>query len=380
MWLSGEAPFLVPGCAAGYNRVMTSVQLPALAGALARKAEAEGLELDAAQAAVLPLLAAAEESVRRGVSDGSVYLWGPPGGGKTWLLDAFFDAVPVEQKRRLHFHDFFRELHARTFEGYGRKGFREQSAFAEGLDALLGDARLLCFDEFHVSGPADAAFVTRLLRQVLERGIVLVATSNYAPDDLLPDPMFHHLFEPGIELIHRHLTVACLNAGVDYRSIPAATRPSTGFASGYHIRRPYPSLLREAGLREPEPEEARSVQPGPVPLSAARAAGDQVWFHFAELCEVRSAASDYLALAGQFRHWVVSGVPSLTEADPYAWQRFGNVVDVLYDAGCRLDVIGFADYEGRFPGTGNAVDLGRISSRFGMLRELSAPPVAGSVQ
>ena len=326
-----------------------------------RKAGEQQMTLDDAQLAVLPFLAAAGNPG----AGRSVYFWGPPGRGKTWLLDTFYAAAELQPKRRLHFHDFFRELHARTFAGYGRNSSGQQSAFAAGLDALLGDARLLCFDEFHVNGPAEAAFVTRLLQQVLDRGTVLVATSNYAPDDLLPDPMFHHLFESGRKLITSRMEVVPLEGGVDYRTLSLGAR--TGFAAGHHVRRPDPGLLQAAELREPEPGEATVVQPGTVPLKASRAHNGQLWFTFAELCESRSAASDYLALAEEYRHWVVSGVPETTAAGPYAWQRFGNLVDVLYDAGCRLDVLGFSDYDGRFPGTAHEHDRARISSRFGML-------------
>ncbi len=207
--------------------------------------------------------------------------------------------------------------------------------------------------------------MTRLLRQVIERGIVLVATSNYAPDELLPDPMFHHLFEPGIELLTTHLQVAALDGDLDYRS--AGARGTSGFAAGHHLRRPGPAALEAAGLRFPRPGETTVLKPGTVPLTAERAAEGQLWFTYPELCGSRSAASDYLALAGDYRHWVVSSVPDTTHEDPNAWQRFGNLVDVLYDAGCRLDVLGFSDYAGSFPGIAHEIDLARISSRFGML-------------
>ena len=338
-----------------------------------RAAARQGLTLDPAQQAAVTALAgaaAAAGSDGPSAAGSSVYLWGPPGRGKTWLLDTLYAAVDIPSKRRLHFHDFFRELHERVFAGYGNPGYRRESAFAAALDHMLGPVRLLCFDEFHVNDPADAAFITRMLRTVLDRGIVLVATSNYAPGELLPDPMFHHLFEPGIGLITGNLQVLALDAGVDYRTLPGAGG-GEGFAAGHHLRRPAAELLDTAGLFLPGTGEGKQLAPGTRTLRALRAEGTQLWFDFEDLCHAQSAPSDYLRLAGTYRHWVVSGVPETGGSSPYGWQRFGNVVDVLYDAGCRLDVIGMPDYEGVFPGTAHPTDLARIRSRFGMLRPLA---------
>ena len=351
---------------------MTATQAPGAADEFQLAAERQGLVLDSAQLAVLPALAAAAAAARSpqpATDRTSVYLWGRPGRGKTWLLDALFDSVDIPQKRRLHFHDFFRELHSLVFAGYGNPGYRQDSAFAAALDRMLGSVRLLCFDEFHVKDPADAAFITRLLRTVLDRGIVLVATSNYAPQELLPDEMFHHLFEPGIALITGHLQVLELGGDTDYR---AAARPrnASGFAAGHHLRRSAAGLLAEAGLVLPGAAEAAELAPGTRKLQALRADGGQLWFDFEDLCHAPSATSDYLSLAEDHRHWVISGVPETGGSNPCGWQRFGNVVDVLYDAGCRLDIIGMPDYDGVFPGIAHPTDLARIRSRFGMLQQL----------
>ncbi|MCQ1987391.1 cell division protein ZapE [Arthrobacter sp. zg-Y844] len=351
---------------------MTAMQAPGAADEFQLAAQAQGLALDAAQLAVLPALAAAAAAARSAEpapDNTSVYLWGPPGRGKTWLLDTLFDSVDIPEKRRLHFHDFFRELHALVFAGYGNPGYRQDSAFAAALDQMLGRVRLLCFDEFHVKDPADAAFITRLLRTVLDRGIVLVATSNYAPQELLPDEMFHHLFEPGIALIAGHLQVLELDGDTDYRAV-AGPRSASGFAAGYHLRSDDDVLLASAGLIPPGAAEALQLTPGTRTLDALRADGGQLWFDFEDLCHAQSATSDYLHLAQAHRHWVISGVPPTEGSNPYGWQRFGNVVDVLYDAGCRLDVIGMPDYDGVFPGIAHPTDLARIRSRFGMLQQL----------
>ncbi|MCC9206353.1 cell division protein ZapE [Arthrobacter sp. zg-Y769] len=351
---------------------MTATQAPDAADSFQLAAAASGLDLDAAQLAVLPALnraAAAARSSEPAPGNSSVYLWGPPGRGKTWLLDTLFTSVDIPEKRRLHFHDFFRELHSLVFAGYGNPGYRQDSAFAVALDRMLGSVRLLCFDEFHVKDPADAAFITRLLRTVLDRGIVLVATSNYAPPELLPDEMFHHLFEPGIALITEHLQVLELDGDTDYRARPGNT---AGFAAGHHLRSDEDGLLADIGLVRPGTGERMQLTPGTRTLQALRADGAQVWFDFEDLCHAQSATSDYLHLAQTHRHWVISSVPPTDGSNPYGWQRFGNVVDVLYDAGCRLDVIGMPDYDGLFPGTAHPTDLARIRSRFSMLQQLPA--------
>ncbi len=353
---------------------MSVPRVPQATDPFVQAAGEQGLTLDDGQLAVLPVLARAADAARApgpAPAGTSVYLWGPPGRGKTWLLDTFFASVDIPEKRRLHFHDFFRELHALVFTGYGSPEYRRDSAFAAALDHMLGSVRLLCFDEFHVNDPADAAFITRLLQAVLDRGIVLAATSNYAPHELLPDPMFHHLFEPGIGLITANLQVTALDGATDYRTLPAA-RGGHGFAAGHHLISEDAHLLAAAGLRRPDSTEAAELAPGTRVLQALRADGSQLWFDFEDLCHAQSSTADYLQLARTYRHWVVSGVPAAAGSHPYGWQRFGNVVDVLYDAGCRLDVIGLPDYDGVFPGIAHPTDLARIRSRFGMLQRLPA--------
>lgn len=355
----------------------TGAPVEPVSAAVLRQAGRDGIELDPGQLMALERLEVVAGAL--GSSDAVVrplYLWGPPGRGKTWLLDAFFSAVDTPHKRRVHFHGFFQELHRRVYAGYGAPGYRQESAFSQALDGLLGDNRLLCFDEFHVNDPADAAFTTRLLREVLARNISLVTTSNYAPGELLPDPMFHHLFEPARKLIGEHMEVLELSGSVDYRrtaSPGGAPRRAAGFAAGFHV--PDPAFLPAAGLQPPAREEARTLSPGTRKLRVLRASGETVWFDFADLCQSQSSVSDYLALTEQFLHWVISGVPGTEGADPDGWQRFGNVIDVLHDAGCRLDVIGLPDLGERFPGTAHPRDLARFRSRFGVLQRL---PAAGA--
>jgi cell division protein ZapE len=231
---------------------------------------------------------------------------------------------------------------------------------------MLGGARILFFDEFHVHDPGDGMLVTRALREIFARGVLLVATSNYAPEDLLPDPMFHHLFEPAISLITERMSVLELAGPVDYRTLRPANR-AAGYAAGHALVPGTAAQLASAGLEEPLPAEETRVQPTTHAFSARRAAGGQLWFRFADLCEAPSATSDYLELAASYRHWVLSSIPALEDASPSGWKRFGNLVDVLYDQDVRLDLIGAAGIE-PVRVLDHPVDAARLGSRLAALR------------
>jgi len=139
-----------------------------------------------------------------------LYVWGRTGRGKSYILDHFFASLPLAARRRVHFHHFFRELHQRL-----------NAPGAPGLQTVMmqmtSGCRLLCFDEFHLHDPGDAMLMKALLEHLFQRGIVLLATSNYPPEMLLPNPLYHDRFLPSIALIRAHLEVVALNGEEDYR-------------------------------------------------------------------------------------------------------------------------------------------------------------------
>ncbi|MDH6676428.1 cell division protein ZapE [Rhodococcus sp. LBL1] len=293
-----------------------------------------------------------------------VYLWGPVGRGKSWLMDTYFAAVPADRKLRVHFHAFFVDLHS-TLE-------RHRYDLHESLGALLGDVRLLCFDEFHVHDIGDAKFLERLLPALLDRGVTLVVTSNHPPAALLPNPLFHDAFLPTIALIERTMTVVTVDGPRDYRTLTG--RHDTGFASGVWAAPGDPGQLTRLGLTRPRPDESRLLRPVGHPIAALRADDDCLWFTFADLCGGSTAPADYLALTRTHRTWVVSEVPALHVAGRDASQRFVNLVDVLYDDDVRVVIL--AD-EGFFDSSGidcPAADIERVMSRLRQLRPAPAAP------
>src|SRR5687767_14778048 len=143
-----------------------------------------------------------------------VYLWGPVGRGKSFLMDSFYLCVPLVRKRRVHFHHFMREIHRALDELRGT-----EDPIAEVAARTARRYRLVCFDEFHVSDIADAMILGRYLEQVMERGVVFCMTSNYSPEQLYPNGLQRERFLPAIELLKEKLDVLQVDNGTDYRRL-----------------------------------------------------------------------------------------------------------------------------------------------------------------
>ncbi|NKY33391.1 cell division protein ZapE [Nocardia speluncae] len=289
-----------------------------------------------------------------------VYLWGPVGRGKSWLVDTFYDTVPVQHKRRIHFHEFFREFHFRY--AAHRHGPR---AGERAVRDLLGEARLVCFDEFHVHDPGDATILAKVVNALFARRITLVATSNYPPSGLLPNPLFHHLIEPVTAALETALDIIEVAGPHDYRQ--SAPAPATGFGRGRYLWPGDNAQLAAAGLRIPVPSERRSVAFGTRSVNAMAVHGTEIWFDFTDLCDRPYSTIDYLHLADRYRHWTLSGLPVLATADRDAVQRFANLIDVLCDRQIPLNLIAAAPLRECLSGDHLPPDIHRTASRLALL-------------
>jgi len=257
-----------------------------------------------------------------------VYFWGGVGRGKSFLMDAFYAALPYRRKTRVHFHAFMKAVHD------------DLRQHAHAVDPLVAVAariarryRVICFDEFHVSDVADAMILGRLLTALFERGLVFVMTSNYRPDDLYPNGLQRQNLLPTIALLKQWLDVVEVDGGTDYRL------RELGHAACYY------SPLSE-GIEAELAERFERMRPGPDEdprlviegrtLKARKRAGSLVWFDFATLCDGPRSQLDFLELARRFAVVIVSGVPRLTTDMGNAARRFTWLIDVLYDHRVKL--------------------------------------------
>lgn len=257
-----------------------------------------------------------------------VYMHGGVGRGKSFLMDCFYNAVPLKRKTRLHFHEFMREVH---------RELRELQGTVNPLDELGRRMalryKLICFDEFHVAEITDAMILHRLLAALFNNGVGFVTTSNFEPDALYPNGMHRDRILPAIDLLKANLEVINVDNGTDYRSItleqlklyhmPLGQTADSAMADAFE---------RLAEKRDEDPVlniESRQIR-------ARRKAGGVVWFDFKTLCGGPRSQNDYLEMASRFHTVLLSDVPHMPVRMASEARRFTWLVDVLYDRHVKL--------------------------------------------
>lgn len=257
-----------------------------------------------------------------------VYMFGGVGRGKSFLMDCFFNAVPIRRKTRLHFHEFMREVH---------RELRELQGTVNPLDELgrriAQRYKLICFDEFHVADVTDAMILHRLLDALFKAGVGFVTTSNFHPDGLYPNGLHRDRILPAIELLKQKLEVLNVDNGTDYRQ-----RTLT------HIELYHCPLgeQADAALEKTFSEVAEAHDENPVmqiesrEIRAVRRAGGVIWFDFRTLCGGPRSQNDYLEIASQFHTLLLSNVPQMAVRQASEARRFTWLIDVLYDRRVKL--------------------------------------------
>jgi cell division protein ZapE len=301
-----------------------------------------------------------------------LYIHGPVGRGKSMLMDLFFSVAPIRAKRRVHFHAFMAETQRALHEwrGLSEKERVRRPNFVKGAGddpispvaaAIAKQAMLLCFDEFQVADIADAMILGRLFEALFARGVVAVATSNRAPEDLYENGINRQLFLPFVDLIRSRMDVLALDGPIDYRlarlkgaqvyftplgkaaneRLAAAWRDLTGMAKGE------PCELPVLGRKLSVPEQAKGVSR----------------WTFAQLCEAPLSPPDYLALTQAFHALAIADIPLMGADARDASRRFVTLIDTAYEAQVKIVCSAAAMPAALFSAASKNTETARAASR-----------------
>ena len=342
---------------------------------------------DPAQAAGLAALVRLERDLARAEPGGlaslfrkpesqrGVYLYGPVGRGKSMLMDLFFEAAPVQAKRRTHFHLFMGEIHRligawRNGDAAERKALFGQHKGDDPIvpvaQAVAEEVRLICFDEFQVTDIADAMILGRLFEALFARGVTLVATSNRAPDELYRNGINRQLFIPFIDMLKARLDVVSVAGGHDYRLDRLRAAGAWFSPNDPDNQRSFDALWRD--MLDGQPEVGATLEVLGRKVVLPHACGGLVRASFASLCSVALGPNDYVALAERFHTVFLDSVPKLTANRREEARRLVILIDALYEARTHLIVLAEAEPTLLYPAGDGAFEFERTASRLQEMR------------
>jgi cell division protein ZapE len=329
--------------------------------------------------AALDRLAADMQNRRRGLlgkllgrskpSLAGVYLWGGVGRGKSMLMDLAFDHIEVKPKRRVHFHAFMLEVHARLRE---KRKDEEGDPLERLAEDVADEVKLLCFDEMVVNNPADAMILSRLFEHLLERRVRVVTTSNRPPRDLYKDGLNRELFLPFIDLIETRFEVVEVDGPTDYRldrlsgvdvwHVPNGPQATKALSEAFFRLTDYP-----VEDRAKVPTEDLDVGGGRA-LHVPKSLKGVAVFSFKKLVGQPRGAADYLAIAQRFHTVILVGIPVMTREMRNEAARFVTLVDELYEHRVKLLAAADAEPSGLYPHGDGSFEFQRTVSRLEEMR------------
>lgn len=257
------------------------------------------------------------------------YIWGSVGRGKTFVMDLLFETLPIEHKRRVHFHRFMQDIHAQLRTLAGQRDPLDTVA-----ERIAADVRLLCLDEFYVLDIGDAMLLGNLLRSLFANGVVLVTTSNTPPTNLYRDGLQRESFLPAIALIEQHCDVIELASPTDWRLRALRQAPVYFAPDDVHAEREMAAAF--ARLAHGGQRSAFPLMLNERAVEVRRESVGVIWFDFTHICDGPRGVADYIELARSYHSMLISGVPQFTGQNENAAQRFVECVDELYDRGVNL--------------------------------------------
>ncbi|MEM7197453.1 MAG: cell division protein ZapE, partial [Pseudomonadota bacterium] len=277
------------------------------------------------------LFASSKDNRSAGFPYKGAYIFGPPGRGKTLLMDMMFHAAPCK-KRRIHFHAFMQDVHAQL--ATLRKSHTSQDPLAKLGAQIANEIRLLCFDEFHVRDIADAMILERLFYALNDHGVHIICTSNWLANDLYKDGLQRNRFLGFITYLKAHFEHLTLEQPIDYRLHHSDQQVLYDDTQQYFTPDDDAGQLSAAfhARRGDTPITAHELLIGKRALVINRCADDLAFFVFEELCDANLGAADYQAICDRFRHIFIDNVPLLVADDKNRTLRFMTLIDIVYES------------------------------------------------
>lgn len=259
-----------------------------------------------------------------------VYIYGGVGRGKSMLMDMFYDNLPGGiSKRRVHFHEFMIEthdwLHAR------RAGKAVDNLLPDYAEYVADNAKVICFDEFHVTDVADAMILSRLFAALFDLGVVVVSTSNWVPDRLYEGGLQRERFLPFIALLKEKMQIVHLDSDTDYREEAVQDLETYLYPLNAETKAKADKFFRKLSGGQAERTQIVTVKGRDIPVKTAEGVAR---FAFSQLCEQPHGAEDYLTIAQSFHTVILENVPRMGYDRNNEAKRLMTLVDVMYDA-CR---------------------------------------------
>jgi cell division protein ZapE len=306
------------------------------------------------------------------------YIHGGVGRGKTMLMDIFFKRCPEPRKRRAHFHDFMADVHDRinVHRALLKDGKTKQAdPIPPVAEAIARDARVICFDEFAVTDIADAMILSRLFEALFQQGVVLVATSNVAPENLYRNGLNRELFLPFLELLQTKVETIAFDSGHDYRADTLAATARYITPLGPEADAAFAAAFKDL-TRGAVPDAVVLQVMGRSLLVPASVLG-VAKFNFDDLCRKPLAARDYLAICRAHHTLFIANIPVLGESERNEAKRFILLIDTVYDNQLRLVVSAASEPDALYTAANGteAFEFARTASRLTEMRGSDWPPV-----